>query len=77
MEKKDSPINQKEKKSSDNWIYLDFCLGRQALPLGTHTCLVYRNQKRKNRIILQFIADAAKGEQVGVYYRFLDQRSNS
>ncbi|HHU81552.1 MAG TPA: response regulator [Firmicutes bacterium] len=65
MEKKNGPINQKEKKSSDNWIYLDFCLGRQALPLGTHTCLVYRNQKRKNRIILQFIADGLqKGEQV-------------
>ena len=57
MGKKNGLINKKGGKTAGKWIYLDFCLGKQAVPLGTHTCLVYRDQERKNRIILQFVAD--------------------
>ena len=65
MGKKNGLINKKGGKTAGKWIYLDFCLGKQAVPLGTHTCLVYRDQERKNRIILQFVADGLqKGEQV-------------
>lgn len=64
MEKKKGSISQ-EKNCTDCWVFLDFCLGKQAVPLGTHTCLLYRDQEKKNRIILQFIADGLqKGEKV-------------
>lgn len=52
------------RRIKDKWIS-DFCLGKEVVPPGAHTCLVYRNQEKKNRIILQFVADGLqRGEKV-------------
>lgn len=65
MGKQNAYISQKGPKKDDKWIYVDFCLGKEVVPLGTHTSLIYWDETRKNRIILQFIADGLqKGEQV-------------
>src|SRR5690554_5063292 len=64
MQQKNTKRNRK-KSGEINWAFLGFCLSRQTVPLGTHTCLIYRNQEKKNRLILRFLADGIqKGEKV-------------
>lgn len=64
MQQKNTKRNRSE-RGDNNLAFLGFCLSRQTVPLGTHTCLIYRNQEKKNRLILRFLADGIqKGEKV-------------